>query len=524
MALRNFFNFGRNTRDKRINSEFSTKEKENLFKVRQGIFNALENNEGNAKGKTEKVAISDLSDISGLGDIGGMMNIYSKYIYQSEANKQQRIEIYREMAKFPEIAFALDEYVDEAVNFDSDGSKFCSLVIKNEYIKENAEMIKTLQSEWDHLVYEIMKADEQVPYWFREYLVDGEIAFEKIFDNDEPEKGLTKVKKLLTTKIHPIWVDVETDEIQFFAYQGQTELLSLNRKQIAYANSGLYNFNSNEDEKMVLSILEQAKISYRRLKLLEDALVIYRIVRAPERRVFNIASGNLPTHKAESYLRNLMSKYRQKKYYDPKTGDVGEGLDPMAMTEDYWFLKYQDGKGSTVETLPGGDSLGKIEDVEYFLKKLYRGLKIPKSRWGEDDKFQIGGGDGEITREEGKFAKEVKRFCKRFMNVFKDTFITHLELKGIWNEFGLERKDIQVIMTNNNLFDKYFEAKIEEIKFKNFRNFDGLIDDEDPIFSTELIVKKYLNLTDQEWSDHIQKRIAEKMAKDILKKDEETDK
>jgi hypothetical protein len=524
MALRNFFNFGRNTRGKQVSDAFSPKEKENLFKVRQGIFNALETNNDSTKGKTEKVGISDIQDFSGIGDFGGMMNVYSKYIYQSEANKQQRVEIYREMSKFPEIAFAIDEYVDEAVNFDGDGCKFCTLKINNEYIKKDAEMTKTIQSEWDHLVYEIMKSDEQVAYWFREYLIDGEIAFEKIFDNDEPEKGITKVKKLLTTRIHPIWEDIETDDIQFFAYKGQTELLSLNRQQIAYANSGLYNFNSTEDDKMVLSILEAAKISYRRLKLLEDALVIYRIVRAPERRVFNIASGNLPTHKAESYLKNLMTKYRQRKYYDPKTGDVGEGLDPMAMTEDYWFLKYQDGKGSTVETLPGGDSLGKIEDVEYFLKKLYRGLKIPKSRWGEDDKFQIGGGDGEITREEGKFAKEVKRFCKRFMNVFKDTFITHLELKGIWQQFGLERKDIQVNMTNNNLFDKFFEAKIEEIKFKNFRNFDGLIDDEDPIFSTELIVKKYLNVSDEEWDDHIQKRMAEKLAKDILKKDEETDK
>jgi hypothetical protein len=523
MALRDYFNFGKNFGKRKREDALSPGEKERLFKVRQTIYNALEGKDTETQGKTEKVGISDLQDFAGIGDFSGMMNIYSKYIYQSEASKQQRLEIYREMAKFPEIGFAIDEYVDEAINFDKSGTNFCKIEITNNSIKENEHARKTINAEFDHLMYEIIKADETVDTWFREFMIDGEIALENCFDNDKPEKGITKVKKLMTTRIHPIWDDLEAEDISFYAYRTDKEVISLPKNAISYAASGIANYDSTEQDKLILSFLEQAKTTYRRLKLMEDALVIYRLVRAPERRIFKIDVGNMPKGKAEHFVQELMTKYRQRKFFDPKTGDVSEGLDAMAMTEDFWFPVFQGGRSSEVTSLPGGQGLGEIADVDYFLNKLYRGLKIPKSRWGgEEGKFSIGDTQ-DITREEVKFVKEVKRFSKRFVKIYKQTFITHLKLKGIWEEFGLEEKDISLQMFSNNLFDKFFEAKILELKFENFSKFADLIDTEDPIFSTELIVKDYLEMDDDKWDEHVEKRIAERQAKKLLKDDEEGD-
>jgi hypothetical protein len=523
MALRDYFNFGKNFGKRKREDSLTPEEKERLFKVRNGIYSALEGKEVETKGKTETVGISDLQDFAGIGDFSGMMNVYSKYIYQSESSKKQRLEIYREMAKFPEIAFAIDDYVNEAVNFDKSGSNFCKLEIRNNSVKSNEHARTTINAEFDHLMYEIIKADETVDTWFREFLVDGEIALENCFDNDKPEKGITKVKKLMTTRVHPIWDDLEAEDISFFAYRNDKEVLSLPKSAISYACSGISNFDSTEQDKLILSFLEQAKTTYRRLKLLEDALVIYRLVRAPERRVFKIDVGNLPKGKAEHFMQELMLKYRQRKFFDPKTGDVSEGLDAMAMTEDFWFPVFQGGRSSEVTTLAGGQGLGEVADVEYFLTKLFRGLKIPKSRWGgEDDKFSIGDTQ-EITREEVKFVKEVKRFSKRFVKIYKQTFITHLKLKGIWEEFGLEEKDISLEMFSNNLFDKFFQAKILELKFENFSKFADFIDTQDPIFSTEMVVKEFLEMDDDTWNAHVEKRIAEKQAKKLLKDDEEED-
>lgn len=508
MALRDYYSFGRNMGQGRTDHDMSSQEKEKLMKVRQGIFNQLQGQDVENEGKNEKTGLTDISDFSGVADFTGMVNVYSKYIYQSEHDKTNRLEVYREMAKFPEIAFAIDEYTNEAINFDPTGLEFCDLAITNPSIAENEHARKTLLAEWRYLMYDIMDADEHVYSWFREYMIDGEVYFEKIFDENKQDKGITKVKKLMTARCFPLWEDIESDEINFFAYKTEREVLSLPSEAIAYANSGLYQYNHEEDDKVVLSILDQAVTTYKRLKLLEDSLVIYRLVRAPERRVFKIDVGSLPKGRAEQYMKELMRRYRQRKYFDPSTGDVSEGIDAMAMTEDFWFPVFQGGRSSDVTSLPGGQGLGEIEDVDYFLNKLYRGLKIPKSRFGEDGTFNIGNTD-DITRDEVKFVKEVKRYCKRFSRIFKNIFITHLKLKDIWGELGLEEKDLNVVMTNNNLFDRYFEAKILDLKFENFSKFTDLIDAQEPVFSTEMIVKKYLEMTDEEWAKNVEKLTAE---------------
>ena len=499
MPVRNFFAFGSRA-SSQMPSNMGAKEKELLIKTKNTIFNALDPDKNQTRDEAiGQAAVTDIRD-GGMasGDYSLFVNVFSKYIYAVERDKRTRILIYREMSKYPEIAFAVDEYVNEAINENPDG-QFAELRIRNDAIKENDNQRKTLISEFNHLMYENLKADKHVAQWFRDFMVDGEIYFEKIIDANDEKKGVLKAKRLMTTRTYPIWKDIESDEILFFSYQADdAQLLSLPREQIAYANSGRYEWSKEEDMKVCLSFLEEAKTTYKRLKLLEDALVIYRIVRAPERRVFKIDVGNLPKGRADQFMGDMIKRYRQRKFFDPNTGDVSEGLDMMAMTEDFWFPQFGNGRSSEVTTLPGGSGLGELGDVEYFRNKLYQGLKIPKSRFGEDAKFSIGDTQ-DITREEVKFVKEVKRFTQRFSEIFKNIFLTHLKLKGIAQEYGISETDITIHMFANNLFEKFMEAKVLELRFNNFSNFKDLIDTEKPLFSRKWVTEKFLEISEEDW-------------------------
>lgn len=527
MGLRDFFGFGgrSNNKNGRIrNVDMSPQEKERVAKLRAGISTAL-SGETEEKRKKE-LALTDIPDVAGLAEFNVMMNAYSKYINQSAQSKEQKLETYREMAKFPEIAFAVDEYVDEAAHYDDDG-KFLNLDIRSEILKtdDNELIRKTLKAEFNYFFDEIVDIELYFDQWFREYMIDGEIFWEIVFDVDNESKGITRIKKLLTENTFPVWKDIngETDDIEFFAYKGEKEVLQLPRELVGYANSGIYDYSKTaytDEGRQVLSFLEPARATYKRLKLLEDALVIYRLVRAPERRIFKIDVGNLPKGRAEQFMKELMMKYRQRKSFDPRTGDVTESLDTMAMTEDFWFPVFQGGRSSEVSSLPGGQNLGEIEDVEYFLNKLYRGLKIPKSRFGDENRFSIGDTSGEITREEMKFMKEVKRFTKRFSNALKDLFLMHLKLKGISQDYGIDKQDIGIKINENNLFNRFWEAKILELKFQNFEKFADKIDTDKPLFAKEIIVKKYLEWSDEEYDNNEELLAAEDAAKQAAEGEE----
>ena len=521
MGFMDFFRFGRSNKniDK---TELSQEEKERILKLRHG----MASNFDKSKDDSSDVSITDIHDMSNVGNFTGMIDVYSKYVYANITDKSMRLEVYREMAKYPEIAFAIDEYVDEAMQLDDTG-KFMTLVFKNESLKSKDMEVarKTLLAEFDYLMDEIIEIDCYFDQWFREYMIDAEVYFEKIFDVDNPSTGIVKIKKLLTERCVNIWSDpMESDEIEFFVYKkSKDNALNIPREIIAYANSGIYEYSKNDDVRNVLSFLEPARTTYRRLKLLEDALVIYRLVRAPERRIFKIDVGNLPKGRAEQYMKEIMTRYKQRKYFDPKSGDVVEGLDSTAMTEDFFFPVFQGGRSSEVTTLPGGQNLGDIEDVEYFLGKLYRGLKIPKSRFGEDNRFSIGDTNSEISREEMKFMKEVKRYTRRFSSAFKDIFYSHLELKGITNEYGIAKNDLFIKINENNLFQRFWEAKILELKFQNFEKFSNNMDKDETIFSTEMVLKKYLEWDDDTYEENERLKASERATKKMREKEDEED-
>jgi hypothetical protein len=522
MGLRNFFGYGfggsfffggrrkgmQSTKN-RANLEMTPAQKEAVYKNRFNVFAHLKRTRS-PDPTAEQMAVTDLEGFSAAGAFGGMIDVYNNYVYSVEASKEQRLAIYREMAKYPEIQFAVDQYVLEAVNCDDEG-KFMDLIIKSDALRNNANIRKTITSEWNRLIYDIIQADEHVIQWFREFIVDGEIGFENVIDNENPQDGIKKMKKLRTTKLHPLWDDLEIDKISSFAYKTESNILALDTGMVAYANSGLFEYNQTEDDKVVLSFLEPAKTTYKRLKQLEDALVIYRLVRAPERRIFKIDVGNLPKGKAEQYIKDLMVKYRQRKLFDPRTGEATDGLDVMAMTEDYWFPVFNGGRSSEIDTLQGGENLGQMDDVIYFRDKMYRGLSIPLKRYQSDTGFSIGD-TSDITREEVSFSKQVKQYSKRFANLFKQAFIYHLELRGITKEFGITQEDIAVHMHSNNLFDKFFQAKIDEINHQRFDTYSSLINTEKPMLSREWVAKKFLEVSDDDWDKNQELLIAEEAA------------
>ena len=265
---------------------------------------------------------------------------------------------------------------------------------------------------------------------------------------------------------------------------------------VAQSTSGLMDLN----KKMNLSFLHKAIKSLNQLRMIEDSLVIYRLSRAPERRIFYIDVGNLPKVKAEQYLRDVMARYRNKLVYDGSTGEIRDDKKHMSMLEDFWLPRREGGRGTEITTLPGGQNLGELKDVEYFKKKLYNSLNLPPSRLTDDNKAFNLGKSTEILRDELKFTKFIGRLRKRFSQLFHDILKTQLILKGIitpedWDEM---EEHIQY----DFLFDNHFnELKEQEMMMQRIT----LATQMDPFvgkyFSTEYIRRKILMQTEQEYKE-----------------------
>ena len=284
---------------------------------------------------------------------------------------------------------------------------------------------------------------------FRRWYVDGRIFYQKIIDAENPKNGITelkyldprKVKKIREVRkrrpeglISPTNINIADETVEYFVYnergiQGAAAVqgIRIAVDTIAYCPSGLIDQNKNG---LVLSYLHKAIKPVNQLRMIEDSAVIYRIARAPERRIFKIDVGNLPKVKAEQYLRDVMARYRNKLVYDAATGEVRDDRNYMSMLEDFWLPSREGGRGTDITTLPGGQNLGEIADIEYFRSKLYRSLNVPVSRLESSTGFNLGRAS-EITRDELKFTKFVGRLRKKFTELFNDLLRTQLIIKGI---------------------------------------------------------------------------------------------
>jgi len=360
--------------------------------------------------------------------------------------EQDLIRRYREIALHPECDMAIEDIVNEAIvaNELKDAVR-----INLTDLPYGKEVRRKIEDEFIE-VLKLMNFNTKGHDLFRRWYVDGRIFFQKIIDRESPKKGITELKYIDPRKIKKIRevrkkrpdtpmpsslnsLAVVDEYIEYFLYNerglsgttGQSGI-KIAPDTIAFCPSGLIDQNKN----MVLSYLHKAIKPVNQLRMIEDAAVIYRIARAPERRIFKIDVGNLPKVKAEQYLRDVMARYRNKLVYDASTGEVRDDRNYMSMLEDFWLPSREGGRGTDISTLPGGQNLGEITDIEYFRAKLYRSLNVPTSRLEANSGFNLGRAS-EITRDELKFTKFVQRLRKKFTELFNDILRTQLVLKGI---------------------------------------------------------------------------------------------
>ena len=440
--------------------------------------------------------------------------------------EQDLIRRYREVSIHPECDMAIEDIVNEAIvanEIDKDPVRVdlsdttLSSAIKRKIEDEFKEILRLLNfSTKGHDI-------------FRRWYVDGRIYYHKIIDRESPVQGITElryidpreIKKLREIKkgrpVAMANIQVVHDYNEYFLYNEKGVAgpgmasggIKIAPDAISFCPSGLVDLNKN----MVMSYLHKAIKPVNQLRMIEDASVIYRIARAPERRIFKIDVGNLPKVKAEQYLRDVMARYRNKLVYDATTGEIRDDRNYMSMLEDFWLPSREGGRGTQIDTLPGGANLGEIADIEYFRAKLYRSLNVPVSRLESSSGFNLGRST-EITRDELKFTKFVQRLRNKFTELFNDLLRTQLVLKGVIAEqewFNL-RDRIQYSFLQDGHFA---ELKESEMLMERLRLADSMRDYVGKYYSVEFIRKQVLRQTDREISD-IDKQIKKEIDDGII--------
>ena len=464
---------------------------------------------------------------------------YGQYVdiegaYRSEYDLIRR---YREMALHPEADGAIEDVVNEAIVSDLYDSP---VEVELSNLKASDGIKKKIREEFRY-IKEIMDFDRKSHEIFRNWYVDGRLYYLKVIDIKNPQEGIQDLRYIDPLKIKfirqekkkkgvdpAIRIQTDKEEVpnpqydEFFLYtpkvqhptsmigqMGGKNSIKIAKDSITYCTSGLVDRNKNR----VLSYLHKAIKSLNQLRMIEDSLVIYRLSRAPERRIFYIDVGNLPKVKAEQYLKEVMSRYRNKLVYDANTGEVRDDRKFMSMMEDFWLPRREGGRGTEITTLPGGQNLGELADIEYFQKKLYRALGVPESRIAAEGGFNLGR-SSEILRDELKFAKFVGRLRKRFANMFNDMLKTQLILKNIvtpedWK--GME-DHIQYDFLYDNQFAELKESELMEGRLGMLATIEPYIG---KYYSTEYVRKRVLRQTDME-IEEIDTQIEDEIQKGII--------
>ena len=368
---------------------------------------------------------------------------------KSEADLIRR---YREISLHPECDMAIEDVINEAIvaNENKDPVR-----VNTDSVPYGDDIKRKIESEF-RTVLKLMNFNTKGHDNFRRWYVDGRIAYQILIDRNSPVSGVTELRYLDPRKIKKIRevrkkrpdgnqgkasLTMVDEYVEYYLYNekgvsGQTSGggIKIAPDTIAFCSSGLIDQSKN----IILSHLHKAIKPVNQLRMIEDAVVIYRIARAPERRIFKVDVGNLPKVKAEAYLRDVMARYRNKLGYDASTGEIRDDRNYMSMLEDFWLPSREGGRGTDISTLPGGSNLGEVADIEYFQKKLYRSLNVPVSRLESQQGFSLGR-SSEITRDELKFTKFVQRLRKKFTELFNDLLKTQLVLKKViaeedWNK------------------------------------------------------------------------------------------
>jgi hypothetical protein len=451
---------------------------------------------------------------------------YGTYVDLDATSKTESelITRYRQMAIYAECDMAIEDIVSEAIaNIDDEPP--VTIDLQELQLSENIR--KTIENEFGEIL-SLLDFNSKAHEIFRRWYVDGRIYYQKIVDTSNGKKGIVelryidprKIKKIRDVKKEklPNGIDIikTIDEYYLYNDKGIQYNVALSSSQtvttgsgiritldsIAYCHSGLVDLDKN----IVVGYLHKAIKPVNQLKMMEDALVIYRLARAPERRIFYIDIGNLPKLKAEQYLKDVMSRYRNKIVYDSSTGEVRDDRKFMSMLEDFWLPRREGSRGTEISTLPGGENLGEIDDILYFQKKMYQALNVPLSRLEQQSGLTFGR-QAEVTRDELKFAKFINRLRNKFADLFRDLLKTQLILKGIIVDADWD--DIKEKIRFNFAQDQYFE----EIKdAENLRNRMDLLQAVQPYvglyYSQAFVKRNILRLTTDEM-ENIEKEIGE---------------
>ena len=442
-------------------------------------------------------------------------------VYRTEFDLIKR---YREMALHPEADSAIEDIVNEALVSDSNDQP---VQLDLDHLNASDGIKKKIRDEFKYIL-DLLDFDKKAHEIYRNWYIDGRIYYHKVIDLKNPQEGLQELRYIDAMKMRYVRkqkskgedrykvpsrvardnpMDFEFPEIEeYFVYNpkvsyptGNTssmgsgnEGIKMTKDSVSYATSGLVNRNNGT----TLSYLNKAIKSLNQLRMIEDSLVIYRLSRAPERRIFYIDVGNLPKVKAEQYLREVMSRYRNKLVYDSATGEMRDDKKHMSIMEDYWLPRREGGRGTEITTLPGGQNLGELTDIKYFQTQVYKALNVPASRLESDKSFDLGKSE-EINRDEIKFTKFVGRLRKKFSDLFHDLLRTQLILKGVitsadWEEF---KEHIQYDFLYDNQFSELKESELMNERL-------GLLATIEPYigkyYSNDYVRRRILRQTDTE--------------------------
>jgi hypothetical protein len=453
-------------------------------------------------------------------------------------NEFEMIRRYRDMALHPEVDSAVDEVVNEFIVSDAHDTP---VEVNLDNLDIGMGVKKKVRDEFEY-IKKLLNFDNRAHEIVRSWYIDGRLYYHKVIDLENPKKGITELRYIDPMKIKKVRQKIDQKPkdslareaikgtalefeygtfIDYYLYNpkgfykggvlGPVGDMSLSQgvkmavDSITYAPSGLQDLN----KRMTLGFLHKSIKALNQLRMIEDSLVIYRLSRAPERRIFYIDVGNLPKVKAEQYLRDVMSRYRNKLVYDANTGEMRDDKKHMSMLEDFWLPRREGGRGTEITTLPGGQNLGELKDVEYFKKKLYNSLNLPPSRLTDDNKGFNLGKTTEVLRDELKFTKFIGRLRKRFAEMFHDMLKTQLILKGVISPE--DWSDMKEHIQFDFLFDNHFN-ELKEIEMMNQRMM--TVTQMDPFvgkyFSTQYVRQHILGQTNKDMRE-----IDKQMATDI---------
>ena len=467
-------------------------------------FNRIKNDKGSEKFTPPSMDDGSI-EVAGGGFFSQVLDTDGR-----ERTELDLIRRYRDIAQQSEVDSAIEDIINEGI-VSNERAQAVEIVL--DQLPYPMKIKKRIQEEFDS-VLQLLDFDTKGHDIFRRWYIDGRLFYHKVIDKKNPKRGVMELRYIDPRKIRKVkQISKEQKEgtsielikkvNDYYMYNdkglqiqsGTQEGIKIAPDSIVYVPSGLIDQNKGH----ILSYLHKAIKPVNQLRMIEDSVVIYRISRAPERRIFYIDVGNLPKVKAEQYLKDVMNRYRNKLVYDASTGEIRDDRNHMSMLEDFWLPRREGGRGTEITTLPGGSNLGEIEDIKYFQTKLYRSLNVPISRMESESQFSLGRST-EITRDELKFTKFVQRLRKRFTPLFTDILKTNLVLKGVitvedWDNMV---QLIQYDFLQDGHFAELKRAEMMESQMTALQNVESYIG---TFFSKQWVQRNVLNMTDLEITD-----------------------